>query len=152
MSVTDDSSPPGRPGAVHGVWPVDPRVLSEIRRTIRAWLDRLDVASDLRDDLVYATSEAATNAIEHAYRSPDASSTVEVTLWAEPGVVNIEIADRGCWLPATPHPTNRGHGLQLIGGLVGSVAIQSGADGTTVLLRHPVPQAHILQAEPAAGR
>jgi anti-sigma regulatory factor (Ser/Thr protein kinase) len=126
-------------------------VLAEIRETVRAWLGGFGIAEDLCDDLVYATSEAASNSVEHAYRSPHAGSTVEVTLWSDRGMVNVEIVDRGTWLPAGSQPTNRGHGLPLIRGLVESVRIESGAGGTTVSLRHPVARSSALRAEPARG-
>ena len=136
MSETHGARNGGRLCVAHEEWPADPRVLAEIRRTVRVWLGAIDIDTHLCDDLVYATSEAASNAVEHAYLSPDAGSTVEVTLWSEQGTVNVEIADRGTWLPVRRYPTNRGHGLRLIRGLIESVGIESGADGTTVTLRH----------------
>jgi anti-sigma regulatory factor (Ser/Thr protein kinase) len=151
MSATHGPGAGGRLGAAHREWPADARVLGEIRGTVRAWLGGFGIGEDLCDDLVYATSEAASNSVEHAYRSPHAGSTVEVTLWSEWGIVNVEIADRGSWLPAGSHLTNRGHGLPLIRGLVESVSIESGAGGTTVSLRHPVSRSGAFRAEPARG-
>lgn len=152
MSATDGSDPGGRPDAAHRAWPAEPRVLSDIRDTIRGWLGEIELTPDVRDDLIYATSEAASNAVEHAYRTPDATSTVAVTMWSEPGVVNIEIADRGCWMPPSTEPTTRGHGLQLIRGLVDTVSVDSRSGGTTVSLRHPVPGASALRVVSASGR
>ena len=149
MSTTDGSRPGGRLDAGHRVWPADPRVLADIRGTVRTWLAGVDVTADLCDDLVYATSEAASNAVEHAYRMPDYSSTVAVTMWSENDSVIIEIADTGSWLPATTGPTTRGHGLSLIRGLVDSVSIDSRSGGTTVSLRHPMPNARSARIEPA---
>ena len=152
MSASEDSAPSGsRVDAARLEWPADPRVLAEIRRAVHRWLGGLDIAPDLRDDLVYATSEAASNSVEHAYRIPGAGGTVTVTMWSAAGILNIEIADHGHWMQPTSGPTSRGHGLQLIRGLVDTVTIESRAGGTTVSLRHPVPSAHSLQPAPAHG-
>lgn len=154
MSASDGSRPGGRPGAVHREWPADPRVLADVRRTVGAWLGGIDVSADVRDDLVYAISEAASNAVEHAYSSSDPSVSdrlVTITMWSEPGMVFVDIADRGSWLPATTGPTTRGHGLQLIRGLVDSVSIDSRSGGTTVSLRHPVPNVTARSVQPACG-
>ena len=151
MGVEDLPRPRGRPGATHRQWSADPQVLADVRRTVGTWLHALGIASELCEDLVYATSEAASNAVEHAYRSAASTGTVAIAMWVETGAVNIEIADRGCWLPVSAYPTSRGHGLQLIRGLVESVDIASSSSGTTVSLRHSVPGLSSRQVEPARG-
>lgn len=145
MSATDGSTVSGRPDAARLEWPADPRMLAGIRRAVDSWLGGLDVGPDLRDDLVYATSEAASNSVEHAYGAAPSGGSVVVTMWTAAGMVHIEIADQGNWLPAATGPSNRGHGLHLIRGLVDSVTIESRSGGTTVSLRHPMSSVSALQ-------
>ena len=153
MSASDHSAPRGGGAdAARLERPADPRELEGIRRAVHMWLGGLGIAPDLRDDLVYATSEAASNSVEHAYPVSGAASTVAVTMWSAADAVNIEIADHGHWLQPASGPSNRGHGLQLIRGLVDSVTIDSRSTGTTVSLRHPVPSTHELRPAPMHGR
>lgn len=151
MGATDASGLGGRPDVLRRVWPADPGVLTDIRDAVRCWLGGVELTADVCEDLVYATSEAASNAVEHAYRAPVVAETVTITMWSEPGMVNIEIVDRGSWVPATDEPTTRGHGLPLIRGMVDSVSIDSRPGGTTVSLRHPTPNLSALQVT-ARGR
>jgi anti-sigma regulatory factor (Ser/Thr protein kinase) len=152
MSATDGATPSGRrPGVTCLEWPADPRALAEIRRAVDSWLSGLDIAANMREDLVYATSEAASNSVEHAYAAGSPGGSVMVTMWWASDSVNIEIVDHGHWLPAVAGPSNRGHGLRLIRGLVDSVTVDSRSGGTTVSLRHPAPRVDALRAEPACG-
>jgi anti-sigma regulatory factor (Ser/Thr protein kinase) len=108
---------------------------------VRQWLSRLGVSKDTQQDLVLAVSEAAANAVEHAYPSePRAYAMVELSLWAERHVLCLEIVDHGTWRPPVANPpAQRGRGIELMRKLVDAVAIRQGATGTTVLLQHLLP-------------
>ena len=63
-------------GPVHLSWPADPHCLSQVRSAVRTWLAPLGFASDTIEDIVLATNEAASNAIDHAYATISSRNTV----------------------------------------------------------------------------
>ena len=67
----------------HQVWPASPHHIGAIRAAVYHWLAPLALEDDTRDDVVLAVSEAASNAVEHAY-PPTVGGVVELTLWTEP--------------------------------------------------------------------
>jgi hypothetical protein len=99
MKPVGPSRAEGDPGAraggqtefVRQSWTADVRQLGPIRKAVRQWLAPLAMSDDARNDVVFAVSEAVTNAIEHAYatgprpkRRPHATSLtrpVSLTLW-----------------------------------------------------------------------
>ena len=132
-------------------WPADPHQLAGIRRAVRDWLGPLPMTDAVRADIVFAVSEAVSNAIEHAYPlTPEQPGTghgwldtVELTLWTEADELCIDIADHGTWQPLTTEPTGRGRGIPAIHRIIESFMIHYDARGTRVLLRHPL-RAHTL--------
>lgn len=124
---------------LHQVWPAEPWHVAEIRGVVGNWLADLGVPQNTRQDLVLAVSEAASNAVQHAYRWAGATvrTTVELTLSTENQTLCIEVLDRGRWRPPDGQHTCRG--IQLMRQLAESITIRGTATGTTVLLRHPIP-------------
>jgi serine/threonine-protein kinase RsbW len=123
---------------VHRIWPANPHHLAPLRADVRRWLAPLALADDTEDDTVLATSEAASNCIEHAYLPATADDTVEVTFWTEPDAFYIEIVDHGVWQPPSSQPTGRGRGIDIMQRLIAFVLIHHDTRGTRVLLRHPL--------------
>jgi serine phosphatase RsbU (regulator of sigma subunit)/anti-sigma regulatory factor (Ser/Thr protein kinase) len=108
-----------------------PRVLAGLRSILARWLSTETTASeDQVFDMTLAASEAAANAIEHAYGARRASFDFRAEHTA--GVVRITIADRGRWRPSRPY--GRGRGLAIMRALVDSAEIRRGEGGTTVEL------------------
>ena len=125
--------------STHGRWRAEPHELLAMRTTLRGWLTDLGIDGDAEHTLVAAANEAATNAVEHAYRSPLTSvdgQTFEVALEAQPGLLCLEISDRGVWRVPSAVAEGRGLGIPLMHQLVGSVTIDTDDGGTRVVLRH----------------
>jgi anti-sigma regulatory factor (Ser/Thr protein kinase) len=125
--------------SIHGRCRAEPRELLAMRTTLRGWLTGLGIDGDAEHTLVTAANEAATNAVEHAYRSPLTSvdgQTFEVALEAQPGLLCLEISDRGMWRGPSVVAEGRGLGIPLMHQLVGSVTIDTDDGGTRVVLRH----------------
>ena len=123
----------------HQVWPARAGALALIRREVRRWLGPLEVTPDAEADLVLAVNEAASNAIDHAYRTPTDRAVVEVFFWTESGAIQLEVVDHGQWRDPGPHATGRGRGIEIMQRLVDAVLIHHDTRGTRVLLRHPLP-------------
>jgi serine/threonine-protein kinase RsbW len=125
-------------GLVHREPVAEPATPWRIRRALRAWLDRLPMSSEDRDDLVLAVSEAAANSVDHAYAGMAEPGGVEVhaevnrrpdRTWR----VVVSVTDAGRWRPAASQPGYRG-GLHLMRACTDEMRITVKNDGTQVLL------------------
>jgi serine/threonine-protein kinase RsbW len=112
-----------------------PTELGPLRDDLRAWLAGNAVVGHDRDALVFACSEAVTNAIEHAYRD-----VAEGLVWVSARVgsdgVVLRVTDHGHWRPPGEVP-DRGRGLLLLDKLMDDVELDH-ADGTTITMRKSV--------------
>jgi anti-sigma regulatory factor (Ser/Thr protein kinase)/putative methionine-R-sulfoxide reductase with GAF domain len=107
-----------------------PGVLVGMRRTIGRWLIRQDVAPQTRFDITVAVSEAAGNAIEHAYGPAEAVFTVECERSGQE--VRVTVRDTGAWRRSTR--SGGGRGLAIMHQLMDSAEVAHGEGGTTVTL------------------
>lgn len=107
-----------------------PAVLASLRRTIARWLAVHGVSDSESFDIALAASEAAGNAIEHAYGP--AAATFDVDCEFHTGRVTITVTDRGSWRPLRDE--ERGRGMEIMSKLVDEVQVQRGAEGTRVRL------------------
>jgi anti-sigma regulatory factor (Ser/Thr protein kinase) len=112
-------------------------VLAGLRGALVRWLAGEGITSeDQVFDITLATSEAAANAIEHAYGARRA--TFELRAEHVDDDVRITIADLGRWRESRPY--GRGRGLAIMRALVDSAEIRRGETGTTVALTKRVSQ------------
>jgi anti-sigma regulatory factor (Ser/Thr protein kinase) len=112
--------------------PADPAILSSLRRTLRRWLEGLGASELETYDVLVAVTEAAANAVEHAYGPGDASFDVEATLHDDADVL-VVIRDQGRWRPPRGH--NRGRGTLLMQELMDHFEVTTGEQGTEVRMR-----------------
>ncbi len=90
-----------------------------------------------RDDVELAIAEAVGNAVVHAFEGRDDGV---ITVRAEtdgPDYLVVEIVDTGFGMTTVAREPGAGFGLPLIGALADSVEIQSGHQGTRLVLRFP---------------
>jgi PAS domain S-box-containing protein len=108
--------------------------LSTLRAELRAWLSTGDHLPDRRDDVLLAVSEAAANAVEHAYLGvPRVPFTVEASV-ADDGSLTVVVADAGTWRPAGTSPRPGGRGTGIMRGLSDGFSRDTGPNGTSVTL------------------
>ncbi|MFR9802390.1 ATP-binding protein [Pseudonocardia sp. RS010] len=121
------------------------------RERVRSWLDDHGWPPDEAHDLVYAVSEAVTNAAEHAFRTPPPRPRPDPpSIWVDCRLhehddgreVRIVIRDNGCWKPADADRGFRGHGLTLSGAFVDTFRLATGVAGTTVELTGRITAAY----------
>jgi PAS domain S-box-containing protein len=111
--------------------PARPRQLGVLRERLREWLVGLGAAPTEAGEITLAVNEAAANAVEHAYGLADADFSVEARVDEES--VAVRVRDAGRWRDQPAH--GHGRGLDLMRGLMDEVSVDSGSDGTTVVLR-----------------
>ena len=127
-------------GGSHGCWRAHPDELLPMRTTVRGWLAEFALGPEAEQDLVLAVNEAATNAVEHAYRDSPVTSgdnEFEVSLRPEPGWLSVAITDRGMWQQRRDTDGER-FGILIMHQLMASVTIDKNDKGTRVLLRYPL--------------
>jgi GAF domain-containing protein/anti-sigma regulatory factor (Ser/Thr protein kinase) len=112
--------------------PAEPGVLASLRRTLRPWLEELGASELEVYDVLVAVTEAAANAVEHAYGPVHATFDVEATA-TEDGDVEVVVRDHGSWRPPRGH--NRGRGTLLMQELTDHFDVTTGDGGTEVRMR-----------------
>lgn len=123
---------PAGPGRFRALVPASAAELSPLRHALRRWLVEAGLDDGAADDVVLATSEAATNAVEHAYRDVVGDRPmVGISAVAVADGVRIEVRDAGLW-KSRPSQTSRGRGLGIARALLGDVEVRTGPSGTTV--------------------
>jgi anti-sigma regulatory factor (Ser/Thr protein kinase) len=115
--------------------PAEPQVLTSLRRTLRLWLEALGAGEMETYDVLVAVTEAAANAIEHAYGPVDASFEVEATA-DDDGDVTVVVRDHGRWRPPRGH--NRGRGTLLMQELMDHFEVTTSEEGTEVRMRRRI--------------
>lgn len=106
--------------------------LGAVRRRVAAIAAGAGVAEDRADDLVLAVNELATNSVEHG------PGVARLRLWAAPGLVTAEVADRGRMnvpFPGLVRPSStgaRGRGLWLASELTDVLQVWSDDAGTII--------------------
>jgi serine phosphatase RsbU (regulator of sigma subunit)/anti-sigma regulatory factor (Ser/Thr protein kinase) len=109
--------------------PADPTVLVTMRQALRQWLVEAGAGEDDAYDVLVATTEAAANAVEHAYGPGDASFRIEARTGAH-GEITVIVRDDGAWRPPRGH--NRGRGTLLMQELMDDFEVTTGEMGTEV--------------------
>jgi serine phosphatase RsbU (regulator of sigma subunit)/anti-sigma regulatory factor (Ser/Thr protein kinase) len=112
------------------VLPAQPGVLSGLRSSLARWLRANHTGHDDLFDITLSTSEAAANAIQHAYGARHSSFTIIAR--REARLITVIVSDRGRW--RTTRPLGGGRGLAIIQSLMDTAKIESGETGTTLTM------------------
>jgi serine phosphatase RsbU (regulator of sigma subunit)/anti-sigma regulatory factor (Ser/Thr protein kinase) len=115
-------------GTLEVTLPAQASVLAGLRKTLDRWLRVAGAGVDDLFDITLSTSEAAANAIEHAYGAKDAAFSVRCEREGEQ--ITVTVRDSGRW--RTTSPPGGGRGLEIMRALVDDVEIESGGAGTDV--------------------
>jgi serine phosphatase RsbU (regulator of sigma subunit)/anti-sigma regulatory factor (Ser/Thr protein kinase) len=107
-----------------------PSVLGGLRKTLGRWLEAAGANEEELFDIALSTSEAAANAIEHAYGAREATFTIRCE--RDGRRVTTIVRDKGRW--RTTRPPGGGRGLEIMRSLLDSVEVSSDGDGTVVTM------------------
>ena len=122
-----------------------------LRALLHRDLERWEVAAEVADAILLASGEAVTNAVVHG--SWGQQDSVMVVRWSvADGVFTFSVQDRGPGFDSSraamsrrAHPSqNRGRGLYIMHVLMDRVVVDSGLNGTRILLEKALE-------EPSAG-
>ena len=111
--------------------PAEPGALVGLRRRLSRFLHAAGATEQERYEITLTISEAAGNAIEHAYGPGDARFDVEAEI--ADGEIVVCVRDQGTWRERRGE--HRGRGLTIIEGLMDHVQVTTEGDGTTVRMR-----------------
>ena len=122
-------------------YPAQPPQVAAIRRAVSAIARRggADTATLIRLEL--AVSEAATNVVLHAYRTPSGGGRIHVTALVDHGALDVRVRDTGCGLAPRPDSPGMGLGLSLMASECDHFEVHcADGGGTEVLLRFVLPE------------
>lgn len=124
-------------GSFATVVPAAPAQIPVAREQLRDWLHAIVVVPRRQTDILLATGEAVTNAIEHGSRN-EPRQTVSIEAFLHLGTVAVTVSDTGQWIgdsSASLRSRRRGRGLTLMSGLADNVETLRTSAGTRVTLR-----------------
>ena len=123
------------PPAFDREFPAEPASIPTIRQAVVALALGSGASAERRTDVAIAVSEAATNAVVHAYVETAEPGTVRVTAAVIEGELHVTITDQGRgMLPRSDSP-GLGLGMPLISGLATSFEIADGDGSRGTVLR-----------------
>ncbi len=118
------------------VLPAAPMQIPEARHRLRHWLMSIGVDLRREADILLATGEAVTNAIDHG-SGGDPLRTVSIEAFVRGATVSTTISDTGQWSgdsSASQRSLQGGRGLTMINGLADHVKTVRTAQGTRITL------------------
>lgn len=124
-------------GSFATVVPAAPTQIPVAREQLRDWLNTIVVVPRRESDILLATGEAVTNAIEHGSRN-EPRQTVSIEAFLQQDTVMVTVSDTGQWVgdsSASLRSRRRGRGLRLMSGLADDVETLRTPAGTRVTLR-----------------
>jgi serine phosphatase RsbU (regulator of sigma subunit)/anti-sigma regulatory factor (Ser/Thr protein kinase) len=127
---------------VEVTWPAKADRLALLRHLLERWLAEAGAQDDEAYDVLVASSEAATNAVEHAYGP--AQAEFRVVCCAEDGGVTVLVRDWGTW--REPRGRDRGRGLGLMEGLMDDVKVSHSTSGTEVRMHRRLRSPAVVAA------
>jgi PAS domain S-box-containing protein len=114
----------------------EPESLVGLRRRLGRFLHAVGASPEEAFEITLTISEAAGNAIEHAYGPGDEVFFVEASV--DEGEVVASVRDTGSW--RDQRDQERGRGLTIIEGLMDDVEVMRAAGGTIVRMRRRLGQ------------
>jgi len=126
--------------------PCEPRFLAVVRLTVAGVAARAGLGVAEIDDVKVATSEACTNAIEHAYPSAEGKDcpSIHIRMTSHPGELRLEVEDEGSGFDPKRLPKvdleqrvqeEGGLGIYLMRQLMDEVKIESApGSGTKIIM------------------
>jgi anti-sigma regulatory factor (Ser/Thr protein kinase)/ketosteroid isomerase-like protein len=136
--------PTPRSAARSALWlelPAEPVSVGEARHALRVWVDNLTLTRAECDTILLALSEAATNAVRHAYPSAGEDDAFRVGAMVHGRELLVTVEDDGVGLDTLSRTPGLGVGLPLLDRLAATVALVGAPErprGTEVRMWFPL--------------
>ena len=111
--------------SLHKQLPVHRTSVAKLRRAATKFAARRGATARQCEDIALAVSEAASNAVVHAYPRSE-RGTVGMRARASSGVIEIVVTDTGIGMPTSNPAEDTGYGLAIMRELADHFEIQSG--------------------------
>lgn len=130
---------------LHAEHPAEVTAVPELRAALHGWLDDLGVSEADGFALLHGIGELVANAVQHARPTATAATVALHAALTPDGVLRVQVRDQGRWrqrrgtIPGdeTQMPLlGRGRGLEMVRGLLDTLHVEPGPDGTTVRVTH----------------
>jgi anti-sigma regulatory factor (Ser/Thr protein kinase) len=116
--------------------PAAPDSVQQLRQWAVAYAGEVcELNGQLHADIALCVSEAATNAIQHAYTTDHRPRTIELEVYQSATRLVVQVIDEGVGIDETQRP---GTGLRIISQLA-NLTIAGHGRGTTVTMAFPCP-------------
>ena len=137
-----------------GAWkvelPAQPERVAEARRAVAAHATSLGAGDMTVADIALAVSEAATNAVVHAFVAVE-PGTLSITVEALDGALRVSVVDDGTGMTPRPDSPGLGLGLPTIGQLTDSFDVREGPGGRGTEVRMLFAARGVRAPAPPAG-
>jgi serine/threonine-protein kinase RsbW len=119
MMICDEAEPSGaEPRPLRLVLSALPGSAADARQAVRTWAGKLRLATQERNDLLLAVSEAVSNVIRHAYPAPESEpASFRLAAAVSGDRLEVVVTDEGVGLGGSSANPGLGMGLSLLGTL-----------------------------------
>jgi serine/threonine-protein kinase RsbW len=123
---------------LEATFPGTPPGVGELRRAVAEVARRCGLSDNVVDAARLAASEAASNAVIHAYR--ESPGDLQLRTRVQDGELHVVIADSGSGVAPRTDSPGMGLGLPIMAHVSERFEIVSGPDGTEIHLAFPCPR------------
>jgi anti-sigma regulatory factor (Ser/Thr protein kinase) len=102
----------------------DPTTPAQLRHTLAAFLNAIDIDGSLRDDIIIAVGEAVANAVEHAYETQEPGRVELHASTDDDNTLLVDVYDRGAFIDRELRE-GRGLGLRIVRAIARAVSIDT---------------------------
>jgi serine/threonine-protein kinase RsbW len=120
-------------------FPSSPSGVGALRREVAAFARRAGMDEDGLGSVRLAVSEAATNAVVHAYRAETGDGELRVRAFVDASELVVVVADEGIGLAPRPDSPGLGLGMPLMASVTTSFQVVSDDAGTEIHMAFALP-------------
>jgi anti-sigma regulatory factor (Ser/Thr protein kinase) len=125
------------PVSFEATFPSSPPGVGAMRRQVAAFAERAGMDEDGIGSVRLAVSEAATNAVVHAYR--ESEGELQVRAFVADGELVVIVCDNGLGLAPRPDSPGLGLGMPLMASVTSSFRVVSDGVGTQIHMAFALP-------------
>jgi anti-sigma regulatory factor (Ser/Thr protein kinase) len=122
-------------------FPSDPPGVGALRREVAAFAERVGMDEEGIGSVKLAVSEAATNAVVHAYRDSESAGELRVRAFVDASELVVIVCDTGLGVAPRPDSPGLGLGMPLMATVTSRFRVVSEGRGTEIHMAFALPSA-----------